>query len=213
LFVLGSSGQAYLLTMDGLHPVTRTEYALLLADPDTAKLAYGGTAPVARPLDAGALTTFADSTRDDETGLPPIPPVAVHPGDVDAVCLLMQPAGDGPRYGIYLTDSGSLDAHPVVVPESVIPSCSPADQVAVGASGGAVVRVLPAGGLSRNGRVYLVTASGIRYPMTANGMRVLGYSSVVPTPVPHGLLDALPTGPVLDAVPSGVQGYTVDGCV
>lgn len=213
LFVLASSGQAYVLTTGGLRPVTRTQYDLLLADPDTAKLAYGGATPATRPLDAGDLTTHADSARYDETSLPPTPPTLVRPGGVEAVCLLVQPAGDAPRYGFYLTDAGTLDAHPVTVPESVIPSCSPADQVAVGASGGALVRVLPAAGLSRNGRVYLITPAGIRYPMTSSGMQTLGYSSVTPTAIPHELLDALPTGPVLDAVQSGVRGFTVAGCM
>ena len=215
LFVLTGSGQTYVLTTGGLRPVTRTQQALLLAHPDTAKLAYGGAAPVIRELDAGELTTHADPVRYDEIGLPPAPPELVRPGGVAAVCLLVQPFRDAPRYGTYLTDADTLGGHPVIVPESVIPSCAPADKVVVGPTGGAVVRVLSSSGLSRNGRLYLITPTGIKYPMTGAGAQTLGYSSVTATAIPHALLDALPTGPLLDAsaVRSGARGFPVEGCV
>lgn len=214
LFRLASSGQVYVLGSAGLRPLSPTQYDLLLADAGT-RLAYGGAAPAPRQLDAAELSTYADPTRYADTGLPATPPVLAQPADSEAICLLVQPNGDTPLYGFYPTDASSLGAHPVSLAESVAPSCSPADQVAVGASGGAVVRVLPAAGVSRNGRVYLVTAAGIRYPMTGTAVKAFGYASITPTAVPHELLDALPTGPLLDvsAVRPVTSSSTVAACV
>ncbi|HEY3506075.1 MAG TPA: type VII secretion protein EccB [Actinocatenispora sp.] len=212
LFTLHGSGQHYVLTSGGLRPVTRTEYVLLMARPETAKLAYGGSAPAALPLDGADLAAHADAGRYDD-GLPPVPPAATPPGATDAVCLYLQPGRDTPRYGVFLTDAGRLGAHPVVVPEGVAPSCAPAARVAVGDQGGAVVHVLPTAGAAPNSREYLVTPGGVKYPMTPGGAQALGYSTVAATRVPHTVLDALPTGPLLDPALVQAGGSAgVSGC-
>lgn len=221
LFVLsGTTGtrQYYLLGASGLAPLTQTGYDLLLADPDTQRLAYRGGPVAALPLSAtdldGGTAAGGAAVPAGLSGLPPSPPAEVDPGATESVCLLAQPAGGSPRYGIRLADTSGLGARPVTVPAGARPSCTPAASVALGRSGGVLARDLPAAGVSGNGRTYLVTPTGTRYPLTAAAVTALGYGSVTPARLPHPLLALLPTGPTLDpdAVRAGGTAGAATGC-
>jgi hypothetical protein len=53
---------------------------------------------------------------------------------------------------------------------------------------------------SVDGTVLLVTEPGIAYPVPPAAMSALGYSGVVPVPLPAALLGRIPLGPALDPV-------------
>lgn len=77
-----------------------------------------------------------------------------------------------------------------------------ADHVIVPDGRGALVRALPAPGVSAETTVYLVTDQGLSYALGANdktkAQDALGYGGVKPVAVPTALLALIPPGPVLD---------------
>jgi hypothetical protein len=60
-----------------------------------------------------------------------------------------------------------------------------------------VARGLSAGGGTDTVQ-YLVTDTGVKYPMSANGARQLGYAGGPEVRLPAAMLALLATGPVLD---------------
>ena len=130
--------------------------------------------------------------------------------------MAMRSASATPQYGTFIVDADTLPGQPVVSTADTTSGCAPSDLVAVGRGGGALVRALPAAGVSATGALYLVTDAGVRYPLTDAAATALGYGELVPEFLPHTLLDLLPSGPALDpglvAVPTAHTGVRMSGC-
>ena len=187
--------QFFLLTRDGLVPLTPTGAALIVGDA-RSKQAYPGGRVTALPLDPAALAT---SPRIEQPildpGLPPSPPKAISETDDDVPCLQIA--------------VGSEDGADVRValgqPPAAASGSSPAggggrlaNQVTVQPGGGLLIRDLPAPGV-RDGARYLLVDNGFRYPLPDDGVAgTLGYGDVEPAAVPTTLLGLVPSGRPLD---------------
>ncbi|MEY9213886.1 type VII secretion protein EccB [Thermobifida halotolerans] len=202
VFVVAGDGerdrQHYLLTRDGLVPLTATESRLLLAHPDTRD-AYGENSPVAVEIAAGDvrdhLADDGQTRTADDTALPGSPP-DLFPTDLAVPCL--QLTGDG---GLALTTQAvdAISAWPVQETPSVAPGCPTPDLVGIPSGGGGLVAARPAGGTSGDPTYYLVTDAAAKYPVpNASVLGTLGYDPAAAAPVPTSLLRLLPTGPLLD---------------
>src|SRR5262249_59860089 len=85
----------YLLTADGLRPVTGTEAALILADPDSTA-AYGGQPAAVRALSPAALAATRVLPEPAEAAaLPPTPP-ALLTDPARSPCVQVPPRGGDP---------------------------------------------------------------------------------------------------------------------
>jgi hypothetical protein len=82
-----------------------------------------------------------------------------------------------------------------------------ADQVLVAQGHGALVRPLPAAGVSAQTTVHLITDQGLSFPLGAategssqsDAKDCLGYSTVTPVSVPSAILALIPAGPELSS--------------
>jgi type VII secretion protein EccB len=199
-----SAGRHYVLTSTGLVPLGATVFALLSGEPATQLGAYGGaavTTPVLGPADLAAHTAPAEGPLSAiAAALPTAPPRAVTIHRDDAVCVTLRPGAGAVSDGIGTTtmDSVLANATPPGGGTGVEPSCTPVDLVAVPPGTGALVSAAPAGG--GTGRTdYLVTDSGVRYPVPAPSVLILlGYSATSQVTLPATVLALLPTGPSLD---------------
>jgi hypothetical protein len=198
----GPSGEHYLLRRDGLVPLTATLFALLRGDPATQRVAYAGASVTVRAVGPDDLSRLratpgaaAELTRNGL--LPPQPPTAVAVTNRQALCVRVSPHGATPTISVEQVDTGLVSGPAPAVDPGVVRSCSQADQVVIPAGKGAVVRGLSAGG-GTDTEQYLVTDTGVKYPMTAAGARQLGYVGTLEVRLPVALLALLPTGPELD---------------
>ncbi|RSS64683.1 type VII secretion protein EccB, partial [Streptomyces sp. WAC06614] len=145
----GPTGERYVLTREGLVPLTETGYRLLLADPATQREAYGGGAvQPARlePADLAAHRAPAGAARALAQGLPAEPP-RLAPVDPDqAVCAGLRPRPDGPVTSVLVLPAAAVDGRPPVLQPGVTRSCAEADLIAVRPGGGALVRALSGAG-------------------------------------------------------------------
>ncbi|MBB2940606.1 type VII secretion protein EccB [Actinoplanes lutulentus] len=198
LFVVrldGADDRYYVLLRDGFSPLTATGYAIVAADPQTAK-AYPGGAVAPIPVGPPALAEVPVSERRlVPQQAPPVPPAIGVAGDERAWCVRRDAAGitevvaDAPAAGQSPDTDQSQDA-------------------------AAVIRLAPgSGGLVAPGRTgqtagtarYLITDAGLRYPVpTTDAAEALGYAPDTATPVPPEWLRLLPEGPALDL--SAVRG-------
>ncbi|MFJ8622602.1 type VII secretion protein EccB [Kitasatospora sp. NPDC093550] len=196
-------GAHYLLTKDGLVPLSPTLYALLLGDPRTQQEAYGGAAPAAAPIGAMDLAGHKAPGGPPGAGLPESPPVLVPLLRGEGVCADLR-TGTGTGTGAPVTsvtvlpndraEAGRPPVAPAGAPQAV---CAVADRIAVRPGGGALVRTLSGAGAGST--EYLVTEAGVRYPLpSAAAAKQLGYGGTTPVAVPAPVLGLLPSGPLLD---------------
>jgi hypothetical protein len=76
-------------------------------------------------------------------------------------------------------------------------------RVDVPAGRGALVRALPAAGVT-TGTVYVVTDQGLRYPVGSDAdLRALGYADVEPVTIPTTFLQLIPLGATMSAALAG----------
>ncbi len=212
---VGSDMQYYLMRAGGLAPVTPTDAALLLGDPDSV-LAYPGGTVAAIPISAAAAAGASQGIATPRAGYPPSPPRLLSGSAAAAtVCASYSPdapaavtmtvAASSVATGSVATGSlaaGSLAAgagQAVTPPPRVDVNGGPvADQVAVPIGRAALVRAQAAPGVD-GGTSYLVDDQGVKYPLnTPDVVTLLGYGGVAPIPLPAGLVQLLPTGPRLD---------------
>ncbi|MFC5666678.1 type VII secretion protein EccB [Kitasatospora misakiensis] len=200
----GTGEERYLLAEQGLVPVSATQFALLQGDPRTQQEAYangpvtpaqvGAADLAAHTAPAAAAAAFAPE------GLPGRPPALLPPRPEQALCAALRPAGDGGELDVAVLDANPVLGLPPVLQPGVVPSCTPADRIAVRPGGGALVRALSGGGFGST--LYLVTDSGVKYPLASAAVAErLGYAKAAPTAVPGRVLSLLPTGPSLDPAP------------
>ncbi len=192
----------YLLRREGLVPVTATQAALVLGDPDTRKKAYGGKAPRAATLSAGALTQHlapgAEGRSPDTGGLPPEPPKPAAIAADESACAGVEPGADATKVTTLLVATAALA--PVAQPSAdVAPACLPVDAVVVRPGHAVLVRALGAGGTAIGTTTYLVDDTGTKFRVpTAEALTALGYGEGHATALPSPLLSMLPSGPALD---------------
>jgi type VII secretion protein EccB len=191
----------YLVGPDGVRVVTETEASLILQTPENAP-AYAGAAPGPVPVTAADLAKVGIAAGPapgpggvDPAGYPPRIPGAVRvSGDSVTVCT----EGNGATTaGIFVSGEVPLPAgaRTVLVAGKADPRV--ADEVYVPPSSGAVVA-------GTGGTVYLVTDTGMKYPVVnAQALAALGYGAVSKLPVSNSLLALVPTGPALDPAAAG----------
>ncbi|MGV9263222.1 type VII secretion protein EccB [Kitasatospora sp. NPDC003701] len=200
----GTGEERYVLAEQGLVPVTVTQLALLQGDLRTQRDAYGSGQVALSPVGAEDLAAHsappAATAALNPAELPARPPALLSPTGNQAVCGALNPAGDGGDFTVAVPDATTVLGLPPALQPGVIPSCTPADRIAVRPGGGALVRALSGGGFGTT--LYLVTDTGVKYPLASAAVAErLGYVGATPVAVPGRVLSLLPTGPSLDPGP------------
>ncbi|MEV7773071.1 type VII secretion protein EccB [Kitasatospora sp. NPDC086791] len=200
----GTGEERYLLAEQGLVPVSATQLALLQGDPLTQQEAYGGGRVTPAQIGAADLAAHsapaAAAAAFGQTGLPGRVPALLAPRGEQALCAALRPGSDGGELDVVVPDTTAVLGLPPTLQPGVVPSCTPADRIAVSPGGGALVRALSGGGFGTT--LYLVTDTGVKYPLASAAVADrLGYGKAVPAAVPGRLLSLLPTGPSLDPAP------------
>ncbi|MFV2198989.1 type VII secretion protein EccB [Nocardiopsis sp. LOL_012] len=190
--------QHYLLSSEGLEPLTLTEALLLLADPAHGADAYPGATAEAIEIPAGEahdhLAAGVAVGTDEDARVPTEPPVLLQPGGA-VPCLRLDAEGS---LSLTLDPADSVTARPFQEMPAIAPGCPTPDLLGVPAGGGAVVRARPVGGSTGSPTHYLVTDTAAKYPVASeDALAALGASAQTATEVPTSLLRLLPTGPVL----------------
>ncbi len=205
VFVVHADGMAartYVLTGDGLQPLTQTGAALALSDPGTAS-AYGHGAVGVRELSASALASAKMLPAPAwQAQLPAAPPTSGAAAG-RTPCVRVVPGGGA-------ASVVTVPASPVTAATAVSPASSTgtdakrvADRVEIAPGAGTLARTLPAPGIPGAG-LYLVTEDGTRFPVASDAAATaLGYSVPSAIQVPGDLLALLPTGPVLEKLGGG----------
>ncbi|MEV0406059.1 type VII secretion protein EccB [Actinoallomurus sp. NPDC050550] len=215
----------YVLTADGLQPLTRTAAALALSDPKTVR-AYDGETPTVRDLSPAALAaTHVLSAPAWEAQVPAGPPANGLAGG-RMPCVRVVPEGGQARTSVVTLPAAPVTettpANAVVGPsvnatpgaggdplgagQDAGTAARVADQVRVMPRAGLLARTLPVLGMPGEG-LYLVTEDGSKFPVAnETAASALGYAVSSEVPVPADLLALLPTGPVLDMLSAGGGG-------
>ncbi|GAA1995151.1 type VII secretion protein EccB [Catenulispora subtropica] len=184
-----SGGYEYVVTAQGLTPVTPVQGALLRAG--------GSAAP--KPLDPARLVAAKQANRVTAPLAGDLPaPLPTPAGGSGGVCLTATPGADpaaAPAYRLRTVTTAAVDA---------AGTWSPVD-AAGGGTGGHADRVLVRPGCgalatsTAGGIPQLVTAVGQRFPIASkDDLGRLGYSAA-PATVPPPLLNLFPEGPALTA--------------
>ncbi|MEU5692059.1 type VII secretion protein EccB [Actinosynnema sp. NPDC020468] len=194
--VTGGPAQRYVLTGAGLTPLSELDVRLLTADPLVRRAAYDGGEVVVTPLPGRVVGEHLSGV---EPPAPVAPPraVALHSGQ--NLCAQVTPDGTAPRTAVMVADRVAADGHAPLGQPGVTAPCERVDRVVARAGSAALVR-----GVAANGRVgdalYLVTDTGVRYPLVGDGAKSLGYDPGSAVGLPTSLLTLLPTGTSLDPV-------------
>jgi type VII secretion protein EccB len=193
----GSSAY-YMVRSGGLQPIGPVEAALILADPANG----GGQHQQAQSASATDVATAAQVAAANlgAGGYPDVVPSMSGPsGGAQTVCSVNDSTDTGSRTSILLASSVPLPSGSTPISRPVPDGTLIADQVYVPSSSGALVRARNLGDPA-SGTVYLVTDSGMKYPVAGSTeLAALGYGSAPVRGMAEGLLDLLPTGPELDA--------------
>ena len=190
-----SGAYEYVVTAQGLTPVTPTQVALLRA----------GGSPAPKPLDPDRLVAAKQGNR--VTGalagdLPAaLPTLAGGSGNAagatagsGAVCLAVTPGSDpsAATYRLRSVSASAVDAAGSWV--STDAAAGHADRVLVRPGTGALASS------TTGGAVQLLSAVGERFAVASpDDLGRLGYASVAPAAVPAAVLDLFPEGPALDS--------------
>ncbi|GIH18843.1 type VII secretion protein EccB [Rugosimonospora africana] len=197
LFRIGAGPTGYVMLGDGLAPISALQLTLLLSSPASAA-AYPDGRVTALPLTQQDLTATPRSATSPATTsqLPAQPPRLVDTGTTAvAVCASVTDANQPPAVSTVPTPVQTLTGVPPVAVDGL--GTPVADGFAIPPGHGAVVRALPAQGVT-TGTVYLITDLGVKFPVAGTGvLGDLGLKDVSPVPVPVGMLALFPTGPTL----------------
>jgi type VII secretion protein EccB len=201
--VAGSGKQEYVLQKDGLHPVTATQSALLIGDPDTREKAYAGQPPAVATIGVSDLRAHqapGTSAKDPSVaGLPDSPPRAAQLDSGVAACAQVDSV-DG-RVRVRSVRLAESELSPVAQPDTtaLTAACVPVNGVVMRPGHGTLVRVLGAAGASVGDTTFLVSDDGVKYRIPdSQALTALGYDEASAVRVPSTLLSMLPTGPELD---------------
>lgn len=187
-----SGTASYVLLSDGLAPISPLERDLLLADPQS-KGAYDGKPVQPIQLDAATVNaTSKSATKVTNPDLQGNPPTVVPYSDSTPLCAVYDdPSGASAGR---MTMGGSLLATPGSI------AASGADQIVFPPGGAALAGVLPGPGRASEVSTYYLVVEGRRYALKSKDVATkLGYNVASDAvPVPHGVLELIPIGPVLD---------------
>ena len=201
-----SGSYEYVVTAQGLTPVSPTQAALLRA----------GGSPAPRPLDPNRLVAAKQQNQvtaalsgDLPAALPTLAAgsgsgLGLGPGQngaaggANAVCLEETPASDptaAPVYRLRSVTASAVDAAGAwSATDAADSGAGRADRVLVRPGAGALA-TSTAGGVAQ-----LLSAVGERFPVASkDDLGRLGYASATPASVPAPILDLFPEGPALDA--------------
>ncbi|KOV81025.1 hypothetical protein ADL03_30480 [Nocardia sp. NRRL S-836] len=192
--VAGGPAETYVLTTSGFTPISQLDVRLLTADPQVRAAAYGGGEVTVTQLPGRVI---GEHLSKNEAPSPVRPPraVAVHTGQ--GLCAVVLPDGGTARTQIALTDRVTEDGQPPFSQPGVTAPCTKVDRIAVRPGTGALVKAAAASGRVGDA-LYLVTDTGVKYPVPPEGAKALGYDSAVAIGLPTTLLALLPTGAPLD---------------
>jgi type VII secretion protein EccB len=197
--VNGSLEQYYLLTPDGLAPLTQAQAAVQLAAGNPAWYPGGTVTPIRLSAAEAALVPVTKQIEDDgiPARLPQPVPTSPERAQVCAAYDTSAPAAQARTMTVRDVEALSTVVSGV---EPVGPTGGPlADVVSIEPGSGALVRAETSPG-STSGTTFLVTDLGLKYPIAdSTVLASLGYSGVVPLPVPVAFVDLMRTGPVLSA--------------
>jgi type VII secretion protein EccB len=193
---VGSPAEFYLAVPGGITPITSAQAAIAITNKATAAAYPGGSAgaiPVSPAAIAGA--TVIHQSLADGSPAPSAPPSSSAPSAGAVPCMAYAgTGGSAPRLVFARPPAGT--APPTSAP-GVTTSPENADLISVVPGDGALVRPLAAPGVS-GGSLYLVTDTGVKFPLPAAAATELGYHAAQGAALPAGLLALLPTGPALD---------------
>ncbi|MBT0774252.1 type VII secretion protein EccB [Kineosporia sp. J2-2] len=196
-----SGSNRYLLTQQGLVPLTPTLFQLYQADPRTQAKAYDGKAITVRQLGPSDLNghlapASAGAALTHDNQLPVSMPSLVHLSDSQAVCEQVR-SGDSTGTTV-LADTGAVTGQAPQSSAGITASCLPAQTVLVEPGHGALVAATLSGG-GTGSSYYVVTDGGVKYPVpSSDALTALGYGDVTASAIPVTWLNLLPTGPSLD---------------
>jgi type VII secretion protein EccB len=174
--VAGGVTQYYVLLSDGLAPVSRTEFALLAAAP--------GAAPATQVSPAALAAAPASANRKLLDRLPGLLPGALYqPGTSGTTLCTAESSGGRPGTATVVTEPAS-SAGVEIAPGAGMLVQAPSPVTAFGA--------LPQ-------QQYLITNSGLKYPLGQQAASALGYGSAAVRVMPVPILALLPVGPLLSA--------------
>src|SRR5450755_113606 len=156
----------------------------------------GGTvAPVTVSPAAIANAPVVPSSLGDKVAVPSAPPRDYLPGAGAVPCAEYSASGGtAPRLVFAVPPAGQP---PAVGTPGVTASPEGASLISVAPDDGALVRPEIAPGSGGNS-LFLVTDTGVKYPLPATEATALGYRAGRADPLPAALLGLLPTGPALD---------------
>ena len=199
----GDGAQYYQVAVDRIVEITEVQAAVLLADPATAALAYGGGVAQALPLSAAEANTAARVELPDPVPTDPpatAPAMAEVDGPEETVCAGFSGADGIPELAVGATVD-TTEASPS--PQQAAAGTVLADLVVVAPGTGALVEARPSGE-ARRGALFLVTDEGWAYPVpSADAAARLGYGGVEPVAMPDQLVARVPAGPALSVTAAG----------
>jgi type VII secretion protein EccB len=195
---VAAAEQFFVLTADGMVAVSPLQAAIQLAEPGTAA-AYPGRLP--KPISVSAAATAGARSAAD----PAMPQVAPKPITVDpgasAVCFDLTDGATGLPRPYLQPVPGPLpltsERPPVDAYGSPI-----ADKAGV-PPGRAILVVAQSFPTRTDGASYLVTDLGVRYPLSTDGVKALGFDAVTPVRQRDAAVSLFPTGPRLDPADAG----------
>ncbi|MFE5301625.1 type VII secretion protein EccB [Streptomyces sp. NPDC056632] len=193
------TGTSFLVLKDGLSPLTDTEAALVLSDPAT-KAAYPKRQVLPVEVGTAAISAAPRSARGlTQTGFPAEPPKAIGTGSsgTRVPCYMVEPGkgGEKSKTRVAYRQSAPAEANQ---PAEGNGSPLTADRVVV-APGSGMLAVEESPLSEAAPRLYLITDLGVKYQLAGDQVaQKLGYNAAQAVRLPSGVLDLVPTGPVLD---------------
>lgn len=186
----------YVLTRDGLASLTPMQAQLLLADP-ALNAAYPGSSPTPLKVSQAQVTEAAPAP------LPPPAGESLAAAPAQAPTLQSLPPGEQQLCARHLGGGGPDLA--VGLSESTGAASTGTVRLAPGT--GSLIAERP-GTQNTGSMVYLVTDTGVRYPLSGlRAVEALGLAMAPVAQLPPELIAALPVGPTLDpadaAAPAG----------
>jgi type VII secretion protein EccB len=194
---VGSASQLYVVGHGGVAPITTTQAAILLTNrAESAAYQGGKTTPIAVSPATIANAAVLPSGLADGTGVPSAPPRGFLPGSAAVPCM-DYPASGGTANPNLVFAAPPAGQPPAVGTPGVTASAQGAALISVAPGDGALIRPQVAPGTGGSS-LFLVTDTGVKYPLPAAEAAALGYRASEAAALPAALLGLLPTGPALD---------------
>jgi hypothetical protein len=194
---VGSASQLYVVGHGGVAPITTTQAAILLTNrAESAAYQGGKTTPIAVSPATIANAAVLPSGLADGTGVPSAPPQGFLPGGAAVPCM-DYPASGGAANPNLVFAVPPAGQPPAVGTPGVTASAQGAALISVAPGDGALIRPQVAPGTGGSS-LFLVTDTGVKYPLPAAEAAALGYRASEAAALPAALLGLLPTGPALD---------------